>query len=66
MRGELWRGRLHAAHAIMATGQQSFTCDTTVPPSRIPALQQAITTIARAIASPFPRSVTPGTAICTR
>ena len=45
-RAELWRGRLHAAHAIVATGQQSVTCDTTVPPSRIPALQQAITTIA--------------------
>jgi glycolate oxidase len=45
-RAELWRGRLHAAHAIVATGQQSVTCDTTVPPSRIPALQQAITAIA--------------------
>lgn len=46
-RAELWRGRLHAAHAIVATGQQSLTCDTTVPPSRIPALHQAITTIAQ-------------------
>ncbi len=46
-RAELWRGRLHAAHAIVATGQQSLTCDTTVPPSRIPDLHQAITTIAQ-------------------
>jgi glycolate oxidase len=38
---------LHAAHAIVATGQQAITCDTTVPPTHIPALQQAITTIAQ-------------------
>jgi glycolate oxidase len=46
-RAELWRGRLHAAHAIVATGQHYAACDTTVSPSRIPALQQAITTIAQ-------------------
>jgi glycolate oxidase len=42
----LWRGRLHAAHAIVATGKQHYLCDTTVPPTRIPDLQQAIATIA--------------------
>jgi glycolate oxidase len=46
-RAELWRSRLHSAHAIVATGQQFFTGDTTVPPSRIPALQQAITAVAQ-------------------
>jgi glycolate oxidase len=45
-RAALWRGRLHAAHAIVATGKQHFLCDATVPPMRIPALQQAITAIA--------------------
>ena len=45
-RAGLWRGRLHAAQAIVATGKQHFLCDTTVPPTRIPALQGVIAAIA--------------------
>jgi glycolate oxidase len=45
-RAALWRGRLHAAQAIVATGKQYLLCDATVPPTRIPALQQAIAAIA--------------------
>jgi glycolate oxidase len=45
-RAALWRGRLHAAQAIVATGLQHCLGDATVPPSRIPALQRAIATIA--------------------
>ena len=45
-RATLWQGRLHAAHAIAATGKQYLLCDATVPPTRIPALQQAIAAIA--------------------
>ncbi len=45
-REALWRGRLQAAQAIVATGQQHFLCDSTVSPSRVPALQQAIAAIA--------------------
>ncbi|HEU0116796.1 MAG TPA: FAD-linked oxidase C-terminal domain-containing protein, partial [Thermomicrobiales bacterium] len=44
-RATLWRGRLHAAQAIMATGQQHHLGDATVPPSRIPDLQRAIEAI---------------------
>ncbi|HET7093775.1 MAG TPA: FAD-linked oxidase C-terminal domain-containing protein [Thermomicrobiales bacterium] len=45
-RASLWRGRLHAAQAIVATGKQHYLGDTTAPPSRIADLQQAIEVIA--------------------
>lgn len=42
----LWRGRLQAGQALAVSGQSYSICDTTVPRSRIPAMQYAVRQIA--------------------
>ena len=46
-RSALWRGRLQAGQALAASGKSYYICDTTVPRSRIPDMQEVVKLVSR-------------------